>query len=183
MFGRGFESRYLHRNGCLTILVGQPTFYLIYWIPQVTRTSVCVQVVRLVNVCKRLLYLLGSHTHLSCRSVKIGACTLTLGVYIIVYFPLLVMVRLAAENSHGAVYLLHKDKANHLVGESHLAERYPAVGALIHRLGKAIRSAYYEHHITTCRHLLLQIIGKLYGAVLLTVFIQQNQVGCCPRST
>ena len=76
-------------------------------------------------------------------------------------FLLLMVIWFATENSHGAVDLLYKKEAHHLMGESHFAKRYLAISTLIYSLGEAIRASYHKDHIPTRRHFLLYIIGKL----------------------
>ena len=64
-------------------------------------------------------------------------------------FLLLVVVWFATEDGHGAVDLLYKKEAHHLMRESHLTERDLSIGTLIDRLGKAIRSSNHKDHIPT----------------------------------
>ena len=75
---------------------------------------------------------------------------------------LFVVIGLVAEDSHGAVYLLHKEKAYHLVRKGHLAQGDFSVGACINRLRKTVGTAHYKHDIPPRRHLLLQILAELY---------------------
>lgn len=44
------------------------------------------------------------------------------------YGSLLMVIRLSAQNSHGAVDLLGEEKAHHLVGECHLRQTEKTVG-------------------------------------------------------
>ena len=87
------------------------------------------------------------------------------------------VVGFAAQDGHSAVDLLDGQEADHLVTERHFAERYFSVGAAIDGGGETIWSAYHQHHIAPCGHLLLQVLRKLYGAVFGTVFVEQNKVG------
>ena len=89
-------------------------------------------------------------------------------------FLLLMVVWFATENSHGAVDLLYKEKAHHLMRESHLTERDLSIGTLIDRLGEAIRTSNYKDYVPTRRHLLLDIIGKLNRTILLPMLIKQH---------
>jgi len=59
------------------------------------------------------------------------------------------MIWFAAENGHGAVELLDGEQANHLVGKSHAAERKLAVGTLIDRLAKTVRTTNNERQVAT----------------------------------
>ena len=75
---------------------------------------------------------------------------------------LFVVIGFVAEDSHGAVYLLHKEKAHHLMRKGHLAQGDFSVGACIDRLRETVRSTHYKHDIPPRRHLLLQILAELY---------------------
>ena len=59
------------------------------------------------------------------------------------------VVGFAAEDGHGAVELLHKQQADHLVAERHLAEADLGIRTLINRLAEPVRTADYERQ-TPC---------------------------------
>ena len=84
------------------------------------------------------------------------------------------VVRLAAEDGHGAVELFNKQQTNHLVAEGHLAEADFGICALVNRFAKAVRPAYDERQ-AACRGIEpgLQLFGKRQAAVLLAMFVQQ----------
>ena len=84
------------------------------------------------------------------------------------------VVRLAAEDGHGAIELFNKQQTDHLVAEGHLAEADFGICALVNCFAKAVRPAYDERQ-AACGSVEpgLQLFGKRQAAVLLTMFVQQ----------
>lgn len=85
------------------------------------------------------------------------------------------MVGFAAEDGHGAVELFDEQEADHLVAERHLAEADLGVGTLIDSLAEPVRSADDEGQ-SACGGIKpgLQLFGKRQAAVLLAMFVQQD---------
>lgn len=67
------------------------------------------------------------------------------------------VVRFAAEDGEGAVKLLGKEEAYHLVGEGHLRQGKHFIGAVVDCLREAVRAANDEYKaFAPRRHFLLQ---------------------------
>ena len=62
---------------------------------------------------------------------------------------LLMMIRFATKNSHGAVDLFDQEKAHHLVRKGHLAQRDLAIRTRIDRLREAIWTTNSKEDVTT----------------------------------
>ena len=84
------------------------------------------------------------------------------------------VVRLAAEDGHGAIELFNKQQTDHLVAEGHLAEADFGICALVNCFAKAVRPAYDESQ-AACGSVEpgLQLFGKRQAAILLAMFVQQ----------
>lgn len=96
------------------------------------------------------------------------------------FFSLFVMIGFAAEDSHGTVELFDSHEADHLMGESHLTERYLSIRARVNLFTKAVRTTDNEREILTGRHFLLQEIRIFDGAVFMPMLIEQQHIhgGC-----
>ena len=84
------------------------------------------------------------------------------------------MIGFAAQDSHGAVNLLNKKQAHHLVRKGHAREAHLLGCQRVDGWCKSVGAAYDEHH--SARHgvlALLQIIGKLHAAKFLASLVQQ----------
>ena len=67
------------------------------------------------------------------------------------------MIGLMVENSHGTIHLFGEEEADHLMRESHSAERYSIGYSLLHYRAKSIWASYDKDHSTGAdQHFLLQ---------------------------
>ena len=83
------------------------------------------------------------------------------------------VVGFALDNSTGAIDLLGKDKANHLVGKSHARERELFVGTLIDGRGETVGSSDDEDQTAGGVAFLFKPTGELHAAVLVSVLIEK----------
>jgi len=86
------------------------------------------------------------------------------------------MVRFVPENGHCAVDLLDGHYSYHLVREGHERKGDLAIGAIIDRLAESVGAADDEHQVFAGRHLPLQKIRELEGAVFPAMLIKQEHV-------
>ena len=87
------------------------------------------------------------------------------------------MIRLAAQYGHGAVYLLGKQQWNHLVREGHARERNQGVGTLLDLGREAVGASHDKDYALghASGHAALNLAGKLARGVLSAVFVEKPQ--------
>ena len=54
------------------------------------------------------------------------------------------MIGFSSKDCHRPIKLFYKKQAYHLMGKSHLAQRYLSISTLINTLGKSIRATNYK---------------------------------------
>ena len=87
------------------------------------------------------------------------------------------MIRQVVEYRQGAIELLGKDDAHHLVREGHARERYFALCSGIHGIGETVGTTDDEHQSFGYGvHALLQPVGKSYGSELLAALVEEDDV-------
>ena len=95
----------------------------------------------------------------------------------VIIATLFMMIRLIAQDRHCPVDLFDKDKADHLMGESHFAQGYFLGSGFINSIAKTIGPADNENQALRNRmHLSFHIGGKLHRSKFFSFFIQQNQI-------
>lgn len=88
---------------------------------------------------------------------------------------LLVVVGLIVEDGEGAVELLNKKQAYHLMRQRHLRERNLLIGTGVYRFGKAVRTSHNKKQTAgTGGHALLQPRGKIHTAAFHTALVEQD---------
>lgn len=92
----------------------------------------------------------------------------------VVAIRLFVVVALALDDSTGAIQLLGEYQSHHLMRECHSRERNLLVGALVHGVGEAIRSADDENKSTGSLLLFLKPCAHLHACALCSVLVEQN---------
>lgn len=86
------------------------------------------------------------------------------------------VVRFPLQDGEGAVKLLCKNRAHHLVGESHAGERNLVLRAGIDGVGKAIGPAHAEYQVLgPAGKEFLQMVCKFQRAVFVSVLVQEHQ--------
>ena len=90
---------------------------------------------------------------------------------------LLVVVGFILQNSEGTIELLRKYSTHYLVRKCHLRERELAISTLVDSVAKAVRTANNKDKaLGARRHSALEHVGKLDGAQLGTMLVEEHEV-------
>ncbi len=87
------------------------------------------------------------------------------------------VVGFAAYDGHGAVELLHEDKAHHLVGERHFRQRQFLLGCGIDIIGETVRTSDDENQtVGEGVHFIGHPIGKFHTSQFASALIEQHDM-------